>query len=629
MLNTIGFLDCGNMGGAIARAVCKAADPQNVWLANRTAAKAEELHFTDGTTSAQDIVTEATGGANVNSWFVDQVLRDVSADLADLYGITEKEALNRIYNSGYNIYTTLDPKIQEIAESVYEDRGSLNNLTSASGQLIHSGITIIEPSTGNIVAMVGDMGPKSGNLLWNYATDIQQPGSSIKPLTAYAPALDAGAVSPATTFDNYPVQLLNGSPWPKNSPNTYTGWTSVSNGVKASINTIAVQTLEKVGVTEAFRFATENLNLPLAAEDMNVSPLGLGGLTYGLSTVDMAAAYAAFANNGVYNEPKTYVKVLANDNSTVVLEKETEQRVAMKETTAYLMNKMLKTAVSSGTGTQARFSGMTIAGKTGTTSDNYDRYFVGYTPYYVAAVWVGYPSNARISYSGNPAITMWKLVMEPIHEGLENKDFSKPDSGLTTVRICRDSGLRATDACAADIRGSRVYDVEVAVGSEPTEECSLHVVRDYCTEGECLATENCPADSVIQAAFLDHERVNYGSGVVAEDDAYLISTMEEAIGLRPTIASDGSEVYPDVIGCPVHTTAQTTDPENPTEDPNNPEDPSNPDGGSSSGESGESGGDTGTTTPTDPTVPTEPTEPTDPGGSTTGGTGDDWWSILG
>ena len=148
------------------------------------AAKAEELHFTDGTTSAQDIVTEATGGANVNSWFVDQVLRDVSADLADLYGITEKEALNRIYNSGYNIYTTLDPKIQEIAESVYEDRGSLNNLTSASGQLIHSGITIIEPSTGNIVAMVGDMGPKSGNLLWNYATDIQQPGSSIKPLTA-------------------------------------------------------------------------------------------------------------------------------------------------------------------------------------------------------------------------------------------------------------------------------------------------------------------------------------------------------------------------------------------------------------------------------------------------------------
>ena len=209
------------------------------------AAKAEELHFTDGTTSAQDIVTEATGGANVNSWFVEPGAAGCLRGSGGPVRHHRKEALNRIYNSGYNIYTTLDPKIQEIAESVYEDRGSLNNLTSASGQLIHSGITIIEPSTGNIVAMVGDMGPKSGNLLWNYATDIQQPGSSIKPLTAYAPALDAGAVSPATTFDNYPVRLLNGNPWPKNSPNTYTGWTSVRNGVKASINTIAVQTLEK------------------------------------------------------------------------------------------------------------------------------------------------------------------------------------------------------------------------------------------------------------------------------------------------------------------------------------------------------------------------------------------------
>ncbi|CAN4048005.1 Endolytic murein transglycosylase, partial [Dysosmobacter welbionis] len=394
-----------------------------------------------------------------------------------------KEALNRIYNSGYNIYTTLDPKIQEIAESVYEDRGSLNNLTSASGQLIHSGITIIEPSTGNIVAMVGDMGPKSGNLLWNYATDIQQPGSSIKPLTAYAPALDAGAVSPATTFDNYPVRLLNGNPWPKNSPNTYTGWTSVRNGVKASINTIAVQTLEKVGVTAAYQFATENLGLSLAPEDMNVSPLGLGGLTYGLSTVEMAAAYAAFANSGVYNEPKTYVKVLANDNSTVVLEKETEQRVAMKETTAYLMTDMLRRAVneSGGTGGGARFSGMHIAGKTGTTNDNYDRYFTGYTPYYCAAVWVGYKNNERISYSVNPAASLWRQVMEKVHADLPDKSFNRPSSGLTTVSVCADSGMLATDACRADSRGDRTVSYEVAVGTEPTTKCTLHKMVDICT----------------------------------------------------------------------------------------------------------------------------------------------------
>ena len=580
------------------------------------AAKAEELHFTDGTTSAEDIVSEATGGTHINSWFVDQVLRDVSADLAELYSISTKEALTRIYNSGYNIYTTLDPEIQEIAESVYEDRGSLNNLTSVSGQPIQSGITIIDPSTSNIVAMVGKMGEKKGNLEWNFATDTQQPGSSIKPLTAYAPALDAGVVSPATTFDNYPVRLLNGNPWPKNSPNTYTGWTSVRDGIRSSINTIAVQTLEKVGVTAAYNFATQNLGLSLVPEDMNVSPLGLGGLTYGLSTVEMAAAYSAFANNGVYNEPKTYVKVLANDNTTVVLENETEQRVAMKETTAYLMTSMLQNAVSNGTGGAARFSGMHIAGKTGTTNDNFDRYFVGYTPYYCAAVWVGYENNERISYSVNPAASLWRQVMEKVHADLPDKSFSRPSSGLTTVTVCADSGMLVTDACRADPRQNRVVQFEVAVGTEPKEECTLHKMVDICTEGNCLAGEFCPAESIVQQGYLDYVREDYGAGITASDNAYLISTLEKAVA--PTETSPG--------GCPVHTSATATDPDDPNAglDPNDPNwqppDPNDPDastdpGGTENPSGGETGGGGQTTQP----------DPNDP----TGGFGDaggDWWS---
>lgn len=580
------------------------------------AAKAEELHFTDGTTSAEDIVSEATGGTHINSWFVDQVLRDVSADLAELYSISTKEALTRIYNSGYNIYTTLDPEIQEIAESVYEDRGSLNNLTSVSGQPIRSGITIIDPSTGNIVAMVGDMGEKTGNLLWNFATDIQQPGSSIKPLTAYAPALDAGVVSPATTFDNYPVQLLNGSPWPKNSPNRYTGWTSVWTGIEDSINTIAVQTLEKVGVTAAYNFATQNLGLSLVPEDMNVSPLGLGGLTYGLSTVEMAAAYSAFANSGVYHEPRTYVRVLANDNTTVVLENESEQRMAMKETTAYLMTSMLQNAVSNGTGTAARFSGMHIAGKTGTTNDNFDRYFVGYTPYYCAAVWVGYRNNERISYSVNPAASLWRQVMEKVHADLPDKSFDRPSTGLTTVYVCADSGLLCTEACHADPRGDRQVAYTVATGTEPTEQCTLHKMVDICTEGNCLAGEFCPAESIVQQGYLDYVREDYGAGITASDNAYLISTLEKAVA--PTETSPG--------GCPVHTSATATDSDDPNAglDPNDPNwqppDPNDPDastdpGGTGNPSGGETGGGGQTTQP----------DPNDP----TGGFGDaggDWWS---
>ncbi len=201
---------------------------------------------------------------------------------------------------------------------MYEDRGSLNNLTSASGQLIHSGITIIEPSTGNIVAMVGDMGEKAGNLLWNYATDIQQPGSAIKPLTAYAPALDSGAITPATTFDNYPVQLMNGSPGPRTLPIPIPAGPVWQWVFRTPSIPLRFSRFKKGGVTNAYAFATEKLGLSLVPEDMDISPLGLGGLTYGLSTVEMAAAYATFANSGIYNEPKTYTQVTDSEGNVVL-----------------------------------------------------------------------------------------------------------------------------------------------------------------------------------------------------------------------------------------------------------------------------------------------------------------------
>lgn len=603
--------------------------------AQAEAAKAEVLHFSDGSTSVDEIVDKASGEVEINSWFVDTVIRDVVQDLQDEFGITEEEAYTRLYNSGYRIYTTLDPEIQALAESVYEDRSNLD-VTSRNGQQLQSGITILDPYTGNVVAMVGKVGEKEGNLVWNYATGRRQVGSSMKPLTAYAPALDAGTISPGSVFDNYPVQELNGAPWPKNSPQGYSGFTTVKTGIQKSINTIAVQALQSVGVEEAYRFATENLGLNLVADDMAVGALGMGGLTRGLNTVEMAAAYACFANKGVYNEPRTYVRITRVDNATgqeiTVLENTGESRVAMKETTAYLMTEMLKNAVTSGTGGQARFNGMTIAGKTGTTNKNFDRYFVGYTPYYVAAVWTGYDENERISYNGNPAITMWKKVMEPLHAELENKGFdNKPAVGLTTIRVCLDSGLRPTDACLADPRGSRAASFEAAAGSGPAEECTMHKVVSYCTEGHCLAGETCPEAVVEQRAYLDYVREDYGPSITAEDDQYLISNLEKA--------REPSETNP-TGGCPVHEGVPLPDPE----DPLNPLDPSNPGGGTTTtpstpepsipgGESHEGYGPAPKPTPEpepapDPAPPNEPEEPgnADPNGG--GGLFDDLWGIA-
>ena len=562
------------------------------------AAKAEVLQFTDGSTSADDLVAAASGGVKINSWFVDQVFLDVANDLAEAENISVEAAQQKIYNSGYNIYTTLDPEIQEIAESVYEDRSNLD-VTSRNGQKLQSGITIIDPYTGDIVAMVGAVGEKDRNLGWNYATGRRQVGSSIKPLTVYAPALDAGVVTMASTFDNYPVRLLNNSPWPKNSPQGYSGWTTLSKGVANSINTVAVQVVEKLTIPASYAFATEKLGLNLVADDMNTAALGLGGLTHGLSTVEMAAAYATFANGGVYHEPRTYVKVTASDGVTVVLENEGEEHVAMKETTAYFMNELLQGVINNGTGGSAKFSGMTIAGKTGTTSDNYDRYFVGYTPYYVAAVWTGYDSPEKISYSGNPAITMWKKVMQKVHEDLPNKQFSTPSTGLETVEVCTDSGLLPTEACLADVRGSaHVRTVTVAAGTAPTEKCNLHTMVDYCTEGKCLAGEYCPAESVTQVGVLDYVREDYGESIKADDDAYLLVNMQKAV---------------EETGCPVHTQAAVEPEPEPGEDPTT--DPNDPNYDPSGGFGDEN------------MQPEEPvTEPEDPAGES-GDSGETGWVI--
>lgn len=570
------------------------------------AAKAETLQFVERTTTADkalaEIVNDGKTSTGAQSWFIDQVRRDVVNDMSEQLGITTRQAEAKILNGGYRIYTTIDPEIQAIAEDVYEN--DYLDVTSGSGQKLKSAITIVDVTNGNVVAMVGDMRQKNGDMLFNYATDpTQQCGSSIKPLSVYAPALDANVITMASTFDNYPVRLLNGSHWPKNSPPGYTGWTTLSTGVAKSINTVAVQVVEKLGITNSYQFMTENLGFTSlvssaddpAHNDMNTSSLGLGGLTNGVTTEEMAAAYASFANQGVYNSPRLYVQVTDNQGN-VILDNQTETHVAMKETTAYFMNKLLQGVVNGGTGSSANFGNMAIAGKTGTTSTNYDRYFVGYTPYYSAAVWTGYRNNESIVYNGNPALVMWKKVMSRIHEGLAYKSFDTPTSGISRLTVCKDSGMLAGEACALDLRESRVQTVEVATGTGPTETCTMHVLRDYCTEGKCLAGPNCPEESVEQRAFLDWTREPY-DGITADDNAYLVSTAEAAAA---------------ETGCPVH-----TEPLPAEEDPEDPgvTDPeqggTDPEGPPSNG--GEPGGDPGGT-PEEPDV-------TDP----SGGFGDENW----
>lgn len=495
--------------------------------AERAAAAAQPLVFRDMNDDDED--EDGAEDSGDYSWYVETVISEVLKDLQDPalgYGYSKKLAEQVLYSGGLSIYTNFDPDIQAAVDEIYTDRSNLDK-TSKRGQLIKSAITIVDNSTGYVVAIAGDMGEKKGSLIWNYATDPFQPGSSFKPLSVYAPALDMGLITPATVLDDNPV-TLNGKAWPRNDGRSYDGLMTVRRGLALSLNTIALRTLRLVTPEASFQFLQERFGLTTLVDYMEVrgevksdiaeSPLAMGGLTRGVSTFEMAAAFATFPRNGAYTEPTTYLEV-RNSSNQVILDNKPKTEFVLQPRTAYYMNSMLQNAVETGTGTPARISGMTVAGKTGTTNDSYARWFAGYTPYYTGVVWVGYKENEAIEgFSRNPAVVLWQKVMSIIHEDLENKSF---ESTVNTVNrsICLDCGNLAVDGmCNLDSRGSRVQSFTFVEGDEPAEVCTCHVPLVVCVDspilnanGEAtgryhLAGEFCPDESCHLVYVVDYDR---------------------------------------------------------------------------------------------------------------------------
>jgi len=510
----------------------------------RDAAAAQELVFLRG----EDEMRAAT----IFSWYEDQVITDVITDLSKAFGISTDAAADMLYSGGLEIDTCFDPMVQAAVDAVYSDRENLD-YTSSAGQPLQSGITIVDNVTGNVVAISGGIGEKTESRGWNRATNtVRPPGSSIKPLSVYAPALDMGLITPATVVEDSPYQIEGGKPWPINSYSEYRGLMTVFEAVEDSANTVAVRILgDYITPKISFDFLTTKLGLTTLVTskvigeqvytDEGLSQLALGGLTNGVSTYEMAAAFSTFARSGVYTTPRTYSKVTSSDG-TVLLEKQSNSQVAMKESTAWYINYLLKNVVAAGTGTNAKFSGMTIAGKTGTTSSRKDLWFVGYTPYYTAAVWTGYDQQERLGSSlGNPSTTLWRKVMSAVHENLENKDFETPSgTEIVTVSYCQDSGLLATEYCKSDPRGSRVTSGQFLKDDVPTQYCTIHTPVEICIDCPILngdGTETgmyhlagpyCPMESIRTISVLDYLRIKVDEGVVVKDDRYLKSYLEYA-----------------------------------------------------------------------------------------------------
>lgn len=432
------------------------------------------------TAKAEELKTVPPAPQEYNSYYVDQVITDVVNDLIEKKGFDKIYAENLVYRGGLRIYTAMDKNIQEILESVYEDSSNFQKL---KGEEQPQSAMVILDYNGRVVAMVGGRGEKQGNRVLNRATQSKrQPGSSLKPLSAYTQAIELNYLNYASRVLDEPITIVEDGEsklWPKNYSRTYSGETTLVNAIARSLNTVPVRICQDITPRHSFDFLTNKLHFTSLVSsqkingkvysDINLSAMGLGGVTHGVTVLELAAGYQIFGNGGFYNKPYTYTKVV-DSNGNILLENKPVSTRAISSDTATIMNKLLQQVVlnPNGTGRSAKIGDMPVIGKTGTTSDDKDRWFVGATPYYVGVTWFGYDNPKVISgVSSNPALGVWKTVMNKVHSKMPVKDFNL-DSNVVEQTYCIDSGGLATEYCKNVAQGWFKKDVLPEV-------CQIHV----------------------------------------------------------------------------------------------------------------------------------------------------------
>ena len=396
---------------------------------------------------------------------------------------------------------------------------------------------VIDQATGYVKAIVGGRGTKEASLTLNRATSsTRQPGSTFKILTAYAPAIDLYGKTLATVYNNAPYINQDGNPITNWDVNSYTGLTTIRSAITSSVNIVAVECLNDITAQAGFdfaqRFGISTLCSHLETDygvfsDINES-LALGGLTEGVYNLELTAAYAAIANKGQYLEPKFFTRIEDRDGNVLIDNSSSPSSSVVKESTAFLLTSAMQDVISSpeGTASDISLSGMPVAGKTGTTSDYRDIWFVAYTPYYTCGIWGGYDNNNSLpsgdiyhSYSR----VLWQSIMSRIHENLEIRQFETP-SDIVTASVCKKSGkLAIPGICDHDPRGSQIYTEYFASGTEPAEYCTSHISVSICTETGLLASSTCPSASKVFMVLPD--------GISADtDDGNYLAPMQTCPG---------------------------------------------------------------------------------------------------
>lgn len=580
-----------------------------------TEAQAYQMLYSGGLTinSTQDsaIQTICEEEVNNNANYSDHVLHSFSYRLT----VTKKDGSYQNYseqtmltyyqaqNPNYDINFSSEEECKEAIEKYKSEIMEEGDTIADGGEKItytlqpQAAISVIDQATGHVVALVGGRGDKMASKTLNRATNItRQPGSCFKIVGCYAAALDAGGLTLASVQDDAPTSYANGTPL-HNYDNKYRGFTTIRDAIISSMNVVTVKNLTQIGTGLGFEYA-EALGISTLEPGDNNQTLCLGGLTHGVTDLELTASYATIANGGDYNKPVLYTQVLDHNGNVLLDNTQNTSKEVLKETTAWLLTNAMQDVITSGTGSGAGLPNMPTAGKTGTTTKNRDTVFAGYTPYYTAAVWGGYDDNTEQTYTAYSKL-IWHSVMQRIHENLPRKEFTQP-SGIVTATVCKKSGKLAIEGvCDADPRGSMVYTEYFDKDSVPTETCDHHVKVDICSASGQIAGEYCPVENRVPTVYI------IGGTAETEDGPYLIT--EEALNTVCSVhtsSSSSSEsgttegaVKPSVEGTITENKPQT---ENSGGESSTGGSSGGSSGGASGGSAGGSSGDTsgtGTNTP--------------------------------
>ena len=434
-------------------------------------------------------------------------------------------SFNLIYDSQEDAYAQIEDYKSIVVgpgEEVFSESVTLTPQPQVS-------ITVEDQHTGYVVAMVGGRGPKEGSKTLNRATDTKrQPGSTFKIVAAYAPALDSAGLTLATVLNDAPFNYASGRPVSNWWGGEYRGLNSLRQGIIDSMNIIAVKTLTIItpqlgfDYVKNFGFTTvvDRKEIVVNGETQIFSDiqqsLALGGLTDGVTNEELNAAYATIANGGTYIKPKLYTKVIDHDGNVILDNTAPDSKQVIKETTAWLLTDAMMDVVTQGTGGSVNFGNMSIAGKTGTTSDYNDIWFSGYTPYYTATTWAGYDNNTKLRKGDerNVAKKLWRAVMSKIHEDLPSESFPMPSSGIVQATVCARSGkLPIAGLCDGTLRTEYF-----AEGTVPTESCDVHYQGLICQYTNLPSCEQCPfgVPGVLELTPVEHPLLQQGSSVMQQ-----------------------------------------------------------------------------------------------------------------